>query len=257
MPRSKARFKFSEDQETTPDAWLARQLTDTAYISKVAREYLTAVCSPNHVWAIPGRLTAMLRHSWGLNSILGDTLQKERNDHRHHSLDAVVVACTARGTLQRISRASSKGFAEKVSKYVEPPFEGFREAVANRISKVVVSHKPDHGVEAALHNKTAYGLITEPNDKGVSLVAYRMKLSVLKKNSLDKVADSKIREGLIAAVQDKTATKAVTEAILAYGASHGIRRVRLHERIAVIGITEQKTGFSSVDSTDETETRGL
>ena len=255
MPRSKARFKFSEDQETTPDAWLARQLTDTAYISKVAREYLTAVCSPNHVWAIPGRLTAMLRHSWGLNSILGDTLQKERNDHRHHSLDAVVVACTARGTLQRISRASSKGFAEKVSKYVEPPFEGFREAVANRISKVVVSHKPDHGVEAALHNKTAYGLITEPNDKGVSLVAYRKKLSDLSKNSLDKVADSKIREGLIAAVQDKTATKAVTEAILAYGASHGIRRVRLHERIAVIGITEQKTGFSSVDSTDETETR--
>ena len=40
---------------------LDRQLIDTAYLARVAREYLGHVCDPNRVWVTPGRLTAMLR----------------------------------------------------------------------------------------------------------------------------------------------------------------------------------------------------
>ena len=57
--------------------FLARQLVDTQYLSRLAREYLVTLYpekgeGSGRVWVSPGRLTEMLRRSWGLNSILPD-----------------------------------------------------------------------------------------------------------------------------------------------------------------------------------------
>lgn len=57
-----------------------------------------------------GEATATLRHIWGLNSVLsGNALtEKERKDHRHHAIDAIVIALTSRALFQRLSRLSTQ-----------------------------------------------------------------------------------------------------------------------------------------------------
>lgn len=135
---------------------IARQLTDTQYFSRIAKEYLAHVCE--RVYSNPGRLTAMLRARWGLNSILGGG-DKNRADHRHHTIDAFVVACVSRRMLQQISAASENAFRRnRLIERMPLPFEGFdRNALANSILNVIVSHKPDHGLIRRLHADTAYG----------------------------------------------------------------------------------------------------
>ena len=65
-----------ERYEDFEGGFLARQLTDTQYISRLAKAYVEAIYggqgyegSKNNVWVINGRLTADLRHYWGLNSV--------------------------------------------------------------------------------------------------------------------------------------------------------------------------------------------
>jgi CRISPR-associated endonuclease Csn1 len=45
-----------------------------------------------------------MRHQWGFNSLLGETDKKERTDHRHHAIDAVVIASTSRSLYQQAVR---------------------------------------------------------------------------------------------------------------------------------------------------------
>jgi CRISPR-associated endonuclease Csn1 len=49
--------------------FIARALTDTAYIAKVAKEYLQFIC-PGAVTTIPGRMTALIRETLELNQLL-------------------------------------------------------------------------------------------------------------------------------------------------------------------------------------------
>jgi CRISPR-associated endonuclease Csn1 len=102
MPKEKAkRFApdgyqrwLKEDKD-----FLARALNDTAYLSRIAKEYLSLICPYNKVRVIPGRMTALLRGKFGLNQLLSGTGQKNRNDHRHHALDAAVIGVTDQGLL--------------------------------------------------------------------------------------------------------------------------------------------------------------
>ena len=50
----------------------------------------------------------MLRGRWGLNDILFTGNQKERTDHRHHVVDALVIGSTTRGTLNKMARAAAQ-----------------------------------------------------------------------------------------------------------------------------------------------------
>src|SRR5690606_20606632 len=138
------------------------------------------------VWAPPGRLTAMLRGKWGLNGLLPDhnfadvNQPKNRKDHRHHAIDAFVVACTDRGLINRIARASAQAEEYNTDRLfpkggVPQPYDGFREDLAACLNRLVVSHKPDHGLppgaqknvhvtSGQLHEETAYGLVDEEID---------------------------------------------------------------------------------------------
>ncbi|MEZ5658671.1 MAG: type II CRISPR RNA-guided endonuclease Cas9 [Burkholderiaceae bacterium] len=141
--------------------FLARSLNDTAYLSRIAREYLSLVCPPNRVRAIPGRLTAMLRGKMGLNQLLSGTEAKNRNDHRHHALDAAVVAVTDQGLLQRFATASARARELELQRLVEDmplPWPEFRTHVERALAGVVVSHRPDHGYQGAMHEESAWGI---------------------------------------------------------------------------------------------------
>ena len=163
MPRNK-RYRFGPDGH---EKWLredkdflARALNDTRHLSRVAREYLSLIC-PHGTRVIPGRMTAMLRAKFGLNDILGLQGEKNRNDHRHHAVDACVIAVTDQGLLQRFAQASASAREKQLDKLVDSmplPWPTYREHVGRAVRNIWVSHKPDHGYEGALMEATAYGI---------------------------------------------------------------------------------------------------
>ncbi|MFZ6819092.1 type II CRISPR RNA-guided endonuclease Cas9 [Undibacterium sp. Ji22W] len=163
MPKAK-RYRFGEDgyqRWLKEDAgFLARALNDTRYLSKIAREYVQLICPDTRV--IPGQMTAMLRAKFGLNDILGLNGEKNRNDHRHHAVDACVIGVTDQGLLQRFAQASASSREKQLNRLVETmplPWETYREHVERAVQRIWVSHKPDHSHEGAMHNDTAYRII--------------------------------------------------------------------------------------------------
>lgn len=248
--------------------FLARHLADSATIARWAKDYLD-VLAPGKVWTIPGRLTSLLRRTLGLTSraVLGKGgAQKERDDHRHHAIDALVVALTDRGLLQRMTIAAKRaeqGGLPRVAGF-PPPWDGFLQEVAARVRAVVVSHKPDVGWQNALHNETAYGPIKgaapgEPN------VVVRRPLQDLvdwvksgptdeaaepsggeapDKKILESVRDEALGKKIAAAVVrgDISATKAAL-ANLTHSGGNVVRRVRTVKTLrAPIEIRDRRTG---------------
>ncbi len=165
-PKAK-RYRFAQDGY---EKWLkedkdflARALNDTRYLSKVAYQYLALIC-PQGTRVIPGQMTAMLRGKFGLNTILGPSGEKNREDHRHHAVDACVVAVTDQGLLQRFSKASASAREQQLNRLVSVmplPWPSYRESVQRAIQAIKVSHRPDHNYQGAMHNDTAYGLLSD------------------------------------------------------------------------------------------------
>lgn len=139
------RKNSGKETETDKKLWenfIDRQLRDTQYISRKAREILQKVC--NNVTTTEGGVTSKLRNLWGWDDVLMNLQmpkykeleeksgqkfialkewasehgkrkhQKEeienwtkRDDHRHHAIDALIVACTKQGFIQRINTLNS------------------------------------------------------------------------------------------------------------------------------------------------------
>lgn len=259
MPSNKA-WRFSPDamdRYTDGDRdFLARQLGSTQYIARLTANYLVwIVGDPAKVHVIPGKLTSDLRHYWGLNSVLrghnresseADDVRKNRNDHRHHAIDAIVVALTDRALLRQVATEAARdtGTAQgKLIDALEPPWDGFRDEVAEIVRGICVSHKPDHGIQGALHNDTAYGIATPAGADGKNEVVHRVPLSSLDSPAkLDLIRDDVIRERLRKAGEGLTG-KALIEAVETEGASMTppVRKVRIVEKLNVIPIKD-KTG---------------
>ena len=68
LPYHKAKRFTSKTDELDADGFIERQLNDTRYISKKAKEILSEIC--DKVRVMPGSLTSELRHLWGLNNVL-------------------------------------------------------------------------------------------------------------------------------------------------------------------------------------------
>lgn len=252
--------------------FLARQLIDTQHMARLAKTYLEQVCG--QVWAPPGRLTAMLRKRWGLNGLLPDhnytnpDQPKNRKDHRHHAIDAFVVACTDRGLINRIARAS--GQAENLDldrlfpKGEFPkPYDGFYDDLSARLEKIIVSHKPDHGLppgaqenvhvtSGQLLEETAYGLVDEEIDgKRYNLVT-RKAIEALTKNEVERVRDDDLRATLKQiAYEADGAGKKLNEALAEYGKENGIHRVRILKTEKSIRIVRHGNGFKKAYSPGE------
>jgi len=183
LPKNK-RWRFDEDameRFEKDGGFLARQLTDNAYISKLTKRYLSHICDQNKIATIPGGLTAMMRGKWHLNSLLGDHNYKERNDHRHHAIDAFVVGLTDRGMLQQISNQTKRGADDRV--HIDlPDITPFKNQLKERLSNMIISYKADHGTNGKMYKETAYGIIPpekqDPDLKGYNLIT-RKKIASL------------------------------------------------------------------------------
>lgn len=245
----------------------ARQLVDTQHLSRLAKQYFGILYRPedqHRVRVIPGRLTEMLRRHWGLNSILPDHnyaepgKKKNRLDHRHHAIDAAVVAATDRGLLQKISRAAALNESKELDDIVgriEPPWPTFRDDLRAQVNAIVVSHKTDHGkpskasatqgrdtTTGRLHNDTAYGLTGEKDEKGNNLVVRRVALGALTPKQMTNARDPLLRDALWEATENlsgKEREKALRDFAAKHPLYRGIRRVRVIEPLSVIPIHDK------------------
>jgi CRISPR-associated endonuclease Csn1 len=163
MPLRK-RYRFAADGyerwQGEDQGFLARALNDTRYLSRVATAYVSLIC-PQGTRVIPGQMTALLRAKLGLNQVLGLRGEKNRNDHRHHAVDACVIGITDQGMLQRFARASADARQQALGRLVADmpvPWPTYREHVARAVSHIWVSHKPDHGHDGAMMEETSYGI---------------------------------------------------------------------------------------------------
>ncbi len=287
LHRSK-QWRFGPDamQRVEKDGgFLARQLVDTQYLSRMATTYLSSLYADKKegsVYVIPGRMTAMLRRLWGLNSLLPDhnyvenehsNAPKNRLDHRHHAIDAAVTAVTTRSLLMQIARAAGRAEDKDLDRLFEdlpPPWDGFREELGDKLAAVTVSHKPDHGrrgrpapgkdaTAGRLHNDTAYGLTGEfAADGKTPIVVHRVPLLSLKPGDLtdpSRIPDAQLRDALYEATRDRTG-KEFEQALLRIRERgigkvdkngrplfKGLRHVRVREPLNVIQVRD-KSGKS-------------
>ncbi len=167
------RKKQGKETETDRKLWenfIDRQLRDTQYIARKSREILQKVC--NNVTTTEGGVTAKLRNLWGWDDVLmnlqmpkykelGQTVVKEwtsehgkrkhqkeeienwtkRDDHRHHAIDALVIACTKQGFIQRINTLNSSDTKDLMIKEVEEAKVEFNEK-STLLEKYLKAHEP-------------------------------------------------------------------------------------------------------------------
>jgi CRISPR-associated endonuclease Csn1 len=236
LPKNK-RWRFE------PDAWqrfeklggfLGRQLNETGWLARVAKHYLAAIADPYKIHVLPGKLTALLRAKWGFNNLLPDhnfSDAKNRKDHRHHAIDALVAALTDRSLLYRMSSAYDD---ERDRIEVPPPWSSLRADLEGALKTMAIAHKADHGVQAKLHEDTAYGTVSEPEKEGGNLV-YRKHFLQLNEQEIGRIRDRRLRDLVAVHVTAEKATgKDLKSALHSFavrkdiaGMPNGVRHVRL------------------------------
>jgi CRISPR-associated endonuclease Csn1 len=237
LPNGK-RWRFGPDARNHFDklgGFQARQLNETGWLARVAKDYLAAVTDPSKILVLPGKLTAMIRAKWALNDLLPDhnySSAKNRLDHRHHAIDALVAALTDRKLLHRMSSAYDE---ERQKIEVPLPWPALRGDLESRLKVMTVSHKPDHGLQAQLHEDTAYGTIREPEMEGGANLVYRKDFRDLNAKEIGRIRDRRLRTLVEAHVErEGREGKDLKSALLSFaerkdipGLPNGIRHVRL------------------------------
>jgi CRISPR-associated endonuclease Csn1 len=309
LPRNKSWRFYENAMEKFKDesTFQNNQLNDTRYLSKIAKQYLEQICNPNKIKVANGKLTSLLRHHWGLNSILNKNLNaqenqatnisneviaeeiidaetgevfiektkksekknqkpKNRDDHRHHAVDAIVIAMTETRLLQQISRDNSRGHdLDRLVINVPSHWNRFREDAVEAIEKIIVSHKPDHGKNNQLHEETYYGII-EPSvalkrenkkDEGYNFV-YSKPLASLSENEIERIRDEKIYRDLKKKLTGAEGKKEIEKILSEYALEtkngqqkvKNIRLIKKENRFAIISnkqLTLQKKEVGEVE----------
>ena len=250
-------------QKNSEGEFTQRHLNDTRYIGRLAKEFLENICEFNKIDVVTGRLTAILRHYWGLNSVLaelkGGTNQeniKQRDDHRHHAIDAIVIGMTNRSTLQKISYEANRTESElsvELNRLLGgriDPWDGFRKDVMRVVEDIVVSHKvsnktlPSESVaqgrtdvnvtDGALHNDTAVGIVSEPDKKGRCEVVVRWPIDKFEsKSHIESIRDEHLRKQFLKVYQENQ-----KQGVINFAKLKKIRSLRRTEQLKVIPVQD-------------------
>lgn len=222
-----------------------RQFAETSWIGKLATQWLKAVCPDVSVsrglltahlrrrWKLE-TVIAQARYDTGLpvldaegEKISLDDFKRfkpfweghdgkdhprtdrkidKRIDHRHHLIDALVIAQTSRSLYQRMARhykelAERRQAGEPVRMTLDarPPLRDVREQAMRLVREAAIHHKPDRHIGGAYFQKTAYSKVFDEDDK--SRLSIKVKLANLTDagGSLDKA-----RKGISDIISDHT-----------------------------------------------------
>jgi len=135
LPYPKLKRFYQQSVELTD--FFARQFVDTAYITTQVHQYVQ--CLGAVVLCPKGQHTAELRWQWGLDTILSELAdspawqatsalrpgEKNRADHRHHAIDAVVVALMNQSRLQQLAALRRSGGTVATGEVLPAPWPHF------------------------------------------------------------------------------------------------------------------------------------
>jgi len=197
---SKFKGPYAEDKlkkfqlEEIPEDFAQRHLSDTRYASRLAADYLGLLYGgrvdaegQQRVFTVSGKLTALVRNAWKLNSVLGSD-QKNRNDLRNHAIDAIVIALASPSLLyhyRELARVLARTSCNFVT--LDPPWESFHQDVNRRIETMIATFSPNRRMSGALHEETFYSL------SGENTVTVRKALKNMSIHEVEKIVDPAIR----------------------------------------------------------------
>ena len=217
---SKVKRFYQTEADLQKRDFIASQLNDTRYIAKLALDYVQQLgCD---VSVTKGYVVSQMRHQWGFNDLIGETNQKERTDHRHHAIDAVVIAATSR---QMYKKAVSQIERNKLN--IERPYESIKDELADQLQKTIISHTSQKKLSGGLHEETGAGYI----EKHGGLV-YRKNLTpdFTVKNA-NSIVDETVKELVLAHLlkYENDPKKAFAEGTIVYHKDNKtpIKRVRV------------------------------
>lgn len=215
--------------ESMPEDFANRQLTDTSYAAREAVTFLKRLGSKSGagtsvaVQAVAGRVTAQLRRLWQLNNMLADNAEKTRSDHRHHAIDALVVACTDPGMVHRLSRYwQQKDDPRAERPHLPAPWPGIRAEVQQLkdCGEIRISHRVRKKVSGPLHDEKPYGDTGKEIMKNGTILGVFVKRMPVEKLSLEtlKIDDvAQISKTAKFVVRDKAIREALRNHLAAAG----------------------------------------
>ncbi|QMU63865.1 MAG: hypothetical protein GKR88_05870 [Flavobacteriaceae bacterium] len=183
-----------------PDDFINRQLSETHYITKKAKDLLLSTC--RNVTVTSGTITNLLKEQWGLKYVLEElNLEKYRNigqtehrdiktnggqfksverifridksgnkifwskrdDHRHHALDAIIVAFTRPKYIRHLNTLNAtfeeryqggKDLLAIAAQSFDPPRQHLRQDILKSLSQTLISFKRKNKVVTSNKNRT-------------------------------------------------------------------------------------------------------
>lgn len=225
------RWRFEKTEEEyqkylESKGFMSRFATDNSYIATAAFEYLACLFDyrkRTSVRTTKGWETSILRKAWNLHGIddyfgnmhwdkkdSPDSVKgKNRGDHRHHGLDAMVTLYSSRSLVKQINTLSARGLrADEIENRIPIPKyyrddsipredqrDLFRKQVQSFFERnAFVSLKTNHAINGPLVKETVYSILgANPNgDELVFVVNKRVKDIAVKTGSVEEV-ESTIR----------------------------------------------------------------
>lgn len=264
MPKNKQwRFEADAmDRFENEEEFMARQLAETQYLSRMASGYLECLFPPaeqdgsrrKYVWVVPGRLTSLLRRRFGIG--FNSNGRKNRDDHRHHALDAAVIGIMDRSLIQRLTRTAAKAEDEgldRVLAELSEPFEGYRSSIMDRAEDIYVDSRARHfdvdpdpkRTTGKLHEETYYGIVQDLPENAEVLklgnVVRRKPVTSLSVPEISLVRDGALRKQLQKAVEidpqtrkSKLTKKEHEAALVQWSERTGVKRVRVLKKEATL-----------------------
>jgi CRISPR-associated endonuclease Csn1 len=203
------RFQLSRMEDI--EDFSERRLRDTSYATTQACTLISklygglTVNGRMVVTTSSGMVTASLRRRWGLQGILGRRSAlptetpgkgKNRDDHRHHAVDAITIALTPQSMIQFMNRISAANPGWDWDKWNERSLPGlwsnFNENIETVVADILVSHRPEHRLSGELHKATNYAWRRAWGKE----VRVRRAVKDLKPAQVKEIADRAVREAV-------------------------------------------------------------
>lgn len=207
--------------ESVPEGFSRRQGTDISVISKYARLYLKSLFK--HVYTVKGIATSDFRKIWGIQKAYS---KKERVNHVHHCIDAIVIACIGLDEYNKLGAyyhdEENHEWYGMSKAYFKKPWSTFVEDIEKVQDEILVYHyTPDNmpkqgrrrilidgkrvlskgdAARGSLHNDTYYGAIK--ND-GVVRYVKRINLASMKESDVKNIVDDVVRGIVEATIREK------------------------------------------------------
>lgn len=225
--------------EEVPEGFARRQGAGIGLVGKYAGLYLKSLFhkaddrNKSNVRVIKGATTAEYRKMWGIQD---EYEKKSRDNHVHHCIDAITIACIEPGEYNATARYYQQLEEYERTKAAKPsfpkPWPTFTEDIKAIAQEMLVVHStpdnmPKHArkyvqtsngrklamgdsARGSLHNDTYYGAIER--DGEIKYVVRKL-LGSLKESDVENIVDDAVKEKVKQAIAEKGFKKAMEEDI--------------------------------------------